>query len=236
MEREQDVVPLRKEANGRNHRVRGRERRPRDVEELTAVLVAETAQWFEELERRGDLGGVHHAPRDHVAPRRRPEGRQVAAQHLGPRLHRDVLVRLVEGDEPAVGTRTPQRSLVMVDEICGGPHVPPGTRGGEAAEIVIGEPQSRLGRRRGSAVTRWSVFRITVASTTAPLASARSSVSIRKLVVRVRRRRPLGLHPDQALDHRRRGETLPLQQELPRERRRFSSRGVSKRTGVLTYP
>ena len=35
----------------------------------------------------------------------------------------------------------------------------------------------------------------------------------------VRRRRPLRLHPDQALDHRLRREPLPLQQELPRERR-----------------
>ena len=35
----------------------------------------------------------------------------------------------------------------------------------------------------------------------------------------VRRRRPLRLHPDQALDHRRRREPLPLEQELARERR-----------------
>lgn len=34
----------------------------------------------------------------------------------------------------------------------------------------------------------------------------------------VRRRRPLCLHADQALDHRRRREPFPLQQELTRER------------------
>ena len=41
-EREQHVVPLRQEANGRG-RVGIRQRRARDVEELAAVLVAEAA-------------------------------------------------------------------------------------------------------------------------------------------------------------------------------------------------
>ena len=48
----------------------------------------------------------------------------------------------------------------------------------------------------------------------------------------VRRRRPLRLHPDQALDHRRRREPLPLQQELTRERRAVQ---LAKREDALGH-
>ena len=50
-EREQQVVPLRQEANGRGG-FGVRQRRARDVEQLAAVLVAKAAQRLEPIERR----------------------------------------------------------------------------------------------------------------------------------------------------------------------------------------
>jgi hypothetical protein len=64
-EREQHVVPLRQEANGRGG-LGIRERRTRDVEELAPLLVAEATQPLEPRERALDLRHVHHAPREAV--------------------------------------------------------------------------------------------------------------------------------------------------------------------------
>ena len=114
--REQHVVPLRQEADGRR-RVGVRQRRARDVEELAALLVAEAAQRLEALERAVDLGHVHHAPGADVTTRRRPERGEVAAEDLGARLGRVVLLGLVERDEPALRSRAPERRLVVVHQV-----------------------------------------------------------------------------------------------------------------------
>ena len=71
--REQRVVPLRQEADGRG-RVGGRERRARDVEQLAAVLVAEAAQRLERVERGGEVGDAEARPVGDVGARRRAEG------------------------------------------------------------------------------------------------------------------------------------------------------------------
>ncbi len=110
-EREQHVVPLRQEANGRG-RLGVRQRRARDVEELAAVLVAEAAQRLEPVERALELGHVHHAPGDDVTARRGPERGEVATEDLGARLGRVVRLRLLDRDEAARGrarSRAPSR-------------------------------------------------------------------------------------------------------------------------------
>ena len=66
-EREEHVVPLRQQANGRRS-FRARQRGARDIEELAPVLVAEATHRLQPLERARDLRHVHHGPGDDVAP------------------------------------------------------------------------------------------------------------------------------------------------------------------------
>ena len=109
----------------------------RDVEQLAALLVAEAAEWLEQLERGPELGHVHHAPAAHVPDRRRPERGEVAAQHLGARLDRVLLLRLVERDEAAFGARVPESGLVVVHEVRSGAGGTPGTPGGDPCETRL---------------------------------------------------------------------------------------------------
>ena len=146
-EREQHVVPLRQEADG-GGRLGVRQRRARDVEELAAVLVAEAAQRLEPIERPLDLGHVHHAPGADVAARRRPERGEVATKDLGARLDRDVLLRLVDRDEPALGTCAPQRRLVVVQDV----RADAAPRQARRASI----PVSPCSRSRCASASAWS--------------------------------------------------------------------------------
>src|SRR5919106_3654532 len=79
--REQHVVPLRQEANGRRS-LGIWQRRARDVEELAAVLVAKAAQRLEPLERTVELRHVHHARGADVASRHGAERREVTTEDL----------------------------------------------------------------------------------------------------------------------------------------------------------
>ena len=69
------------------------------------------------------------------AARRGPERREVATEDDGARLDRNVGLRLVERDEPARGTRLPERRLVVVQEVRAHPRCAPG-----AARVDAGEP------------------------------------------------------------------------------------------------
>ena len=125
--REQHVVPLRQEANGRRG-VGVRERRAGDVEELAAVLVAEAAERLEPLERARDLRDAHHRPRPDVLPRRRPERREIATEDLRAGLGRIEPLRVVERDESPRGARAPESRFVVVHEVRA--HARRATRGG----------------------------------------------------------------------------------------------------------
>ncbi len=111
------------------------QRRSRDVEKLTALLVTEAAQWLEPIERALQLRHVHHAPGDDVATRCRPERGEVAAQDLGSRFDRDMPLRLLERDEPALRASVPERRLVMVHNVRAYARGLPG-----AASVDPGEP------------------------------------------------------------------------------------------------
>ncbi len=93
--------PTWEEADGRR-RLGIRQGRARDVEELTALLVAEPAQ-LEAVEGPLDLGRVHHAPGDDVAAGRGSERREVTTEHLRAGLGGVVLLGLVERHEPSLG-------------------------------------------------------------------------------------------------------------------------------------
>ena len=153
--REQDVVRLRQEADGR----RGlgvRQRRSWDVEEFAALLVAEAAQRLEQLQRSVDLRNAHPAPGPDVAARRRAEGREVAAEDLGARLDQDVRLRLGDRDEPAVVARLPERRLVVVDDERGDTRHPPGAARRRRTRSQVGRSlpsTSRVGPPRARAPT-----------------------------------------------------------------------------------
>ena len=84
--REQRAVPLRQEPD-RCGRVAGWERRAREVEQKTAVLVAKGPK-PERVERRPELAGLQPGPRADVVHGRRPEGGEVAAEEMGQRVSR----------------------------------------------------------------------------------------------------------------------------------------------------
>lgn len=111
------------------------------------MLVAEAVQRLDAFERALELRHVHHAPDADVASRRGAERRKVTTEDRGARLDWGVRLRLLESDEPAFGTRVPERRLVVVQHVrahaCGSPG---------AARIDAGEPVlalemcERLGR------------------------------------------------------------------------------------------
>ncbi len=113
-EREQDVVPLRQEADRRG-RVRRREWRARRVVERLAVLVAVCRQ---AVEGRLEVADAEAGPRGDVGLRSRPECAQVAAHELGAcGSYLDSLwlcVWLVRGR----GSGRPGRRLARVEEVC----------------------------------------------------------------------------------------------------------------------
>ena len=106
------------------------------------MLVAEAAQRLEQIERALELRHVHHAPRDDVAARRGPERCEIATEDLGARLDRDVGLRLVDRDEPALGTPVPERRLVVVQHVRAHARRAPG-----AARVDAGEPVLALEMR-----------------------------------------------------------------------------------------
>ena len=148
--REQDVVPLRQEADGR----RGlgvRQRRSWDVEELAALLVAEAAQRLEQLQCSVDLGHADHAPGADVAARRGAEGREVAAEDLGARLDRDVRLRFLDRDKPSLVARLPERRLGVVDDVrCDARHLPGAARIDAGEAVLARQVGDRLRGRDGS--------------------------------------------------------------------------------------
>ena len=224
------------------------------------MLVAEAAQRLEPFERTLELRHVHHAPGDDVASRRGAERREVPTEDRGPRLDRVVRLRLLDRDEPALGTRVPERRLVVVQDVRAHPCAAPGAARIDAGEPVLAlEMRERFLRGHGTcrgerAHRRREALRGGRLPRKVRLAERRAEERVvapcdevqrlphhgrlddggaRELALErlapearrarpdadVRRRRPLRLHPDQALDHRRRREPLPLQQELTRERR-----------------
>ena len=114
--REEDVVPLRQEADGHGSLGVG-DRRSLHVEELAALLVAEASERLEPLEGAIDLGHVHHRPGADVTTRGRSESREVAAEDLRAGLGRIVELGLLERDEPPFGSPAPERGLVVMDDV-----------------------------------------------------------------------------------------------------------------------
>src|SRR6185437_4814615 len=99
---------------------------------------------------------MHHAPRDDVAFRCRPERREVATKHLGARLERGEGLRLVERDESSLGAAVPESGLVMMEEMCAlarSTPCPPRVEAGESMLTLekfegIGRRHVALGRER----------------------------------------------------------------------------------------
>ena len=60
---------------------------------------------------------MHLAPCADVAPRRRPEGGQVAPEDLRARLGRLVLLGFLDRDVPATRAGAPERCLVVVEDV-----------------------------------------------------------------------------------------------------------------------
>src|SRR6266498_4649102 len=68
---------------------------------------------------RSDLRHAHHRPCSEIIGRRGPERFEVPAQDVGTRLERVVHLRLLDGDETALGLRVPERRLVVVENMRG---------------------------------------------------------------------------------------------------------------------
>ncbi len=101
------------------------------------MLVAEATQRLEPIERALELGHVHHAPGDDVATRRRSERGEVATNDLGARLDGIVRLRLLDRDKTALGTRAPERRLVVVHQVRTYPRAAPGVASVDACEAVL---------------------------------------------------------------------------------------------------
>ena len=96
------------------------------------MLVTVAAQRLEQVQRPVDLGHMHHAPGADVATRRGPERGEVATEDVGARLDRDMNLRFVERYESALGTRMPERRLVVVQDMRTNARAAPGAAGVDA--------------------------------------------------------------------------------------------------------
>ena len=91
---------------------------------------------------------MHHAPRSDVAPRGGAEPGEVAAEDLGACLDRIVQLRLFQRDVASLGTRAPERRLVVVEQVRADACAAPGSARLDPGEPVLAlEVSERFGAR-----------------------------------------------------------------------------------------
>ena len=111
------------------------------------MLVPKAAQ-LEARERGLDRRLAHHAPRVHVLARGRPERREVAREHLCSRLDGLDRLGLLDRDEATLRARSPERRLVVVEDVGTHPAAVPGAPSRDPGQAVLALEQLEPFRHR----------------------------------------------------------------------------------------